>query len=99
MHKRKFNFESDKEFKAYLRANKLIMSQFFNEVDPKFDLYSGERIVFKNREQFESDDFVSKENMSKWLSEVGEKQAKKYICQKIQDRASKKDFKFFPSQV
>lgn len=93
------DFKSDKEFRAWLRKNKLLMSQYFIREYPRKDKYSGQQIPFKNQDQYFKQDFISKKNMALWLAEQSLTDAKQYIKDVIAYRQHEKGLKYFPSEI
>jgi len=92
-------FKTEKEFKKFLRDNGILMSSYFEEYEPRFDLLTGEQIKFKDRKTYFTTNFVDKRNMAKWLSEQPLKNSEDYIVRALKSRAEEKDWKFAPCQV
>ena len=92
-------FKTEKEFKKFLRDNKLLMQEYFEEYEPKYDLLTGEGLPFEGRDTYFDRDFLNKRNMAHWLWAQDESYAKNYVEKVVLKRAKKKEWKFMPCQV
>lgn len=92
-------FKTEKEFKKFLRDSNMLMADYFEEYEPRFDLHTNQQIKFKDRKSYFDTDFVDKRHMSKWLGDQHDKEAEDYIVKALKRRAKDKDWKFAPCQV
>jgi hypothetical protein len=92
-------FKTEKDFKKYLRREKMLMSEYFEKFEPRYDLYSNEKIKYKDRESYLSTYFTDKRNMSKWLKIQDKDTALDFIKKGFKFRKKKDELQFVPSQV
>ena len=90
-------FKTEKEFKRFLRENKILMQEYFEKYEPKNDLLTGEKIPFESRDTYFDRDFLTKKNMAHWL--WAQDDPKPYIEKAVLKRAKKKEWRFMPCQV
>ena len=92
-------FETEKEFKKFLRESKITMAQYFEKYEPRVDLLTQQKIKFKDRKTYFDIDFVDKRHMSKWLGDQHKKDQDDYILKKLSHRAKDKGWNFAPCQA
>lgn len=92
-------FKSEKDFKAFCRENKITIKEYFEKYYPKKDLYTGEKLDFKDASSYFSVNFSDKRNMVKWLNSISKEESEKYIIDCLNKRAKEKEWLFFPCQV
>jgi hypothetical protein len=92
-------FKTEAEFKKYLRREKILMAEYFEKFEPRYDLYSNEKIKYKDRSSYLSTYFTDKRNMSKWLKIQDKDTALNFIEKGFKFRKEKDDFQFVPCQV
>ena len=92
-------FKTEKEFKKYLRQENLLMAEYFEKFEPRYDLYTKEPIKYKDRASYLSTYFLDKRHMAKWLKAQDRSKALNFIKQAIKFRKNKDDLQFVPCQV
>ena len=63
----------------HLKAHKLRIIEYYQTHYPRYDMQSGEIIKFKNKDQYFSTDFNSRENLKKWIESKPHSEVEKYI--------------------
>lgn len=92
-------FKDEKSLHLALRSYGLNKEKYYHKYYPKKDLYSGEIINFKSKEQYFNSDFNDKNNMKKWLKECSLEEAREY-CKKILIKRKKdKNLIYAPTQI
>ena len=92
-------FENYVDLHRHVRSHKMLLVDYYHKHYPRKDLYTGEFIKFKNRDQYLSAEFNTKTNLKKWLKTLSEEEAKKYCKQILLNRKNEKHIKYAPSQV
>jgi hypothetical protein len=92
-------FENDRSFHAHLKSHKIRMVEYYQTYYPRRDLFTKEIILFKNKEQYFSEDFNNRLNLKSWLKTVSEDESKEYLKQSLIKRKEKKDLKYALTQV
>lgn len=93
------DFASDRQLHAHIKVHKMRMVEYYQTHHPRHDKYDDSIIKFKNKKQYYSTDFNSRENLRNWLKETPPEVSKKYCKDILADRKSKKDLIYSPSQV
>lgn len=92
-------FNQEKSLHIHLKSHKLSVETYYRKHFPKWDLYSGEPLVFKNRDQYLESDFNSKNNFRKWAQKTSKEKVAEY-CKKLLLRRKEKKKTIYPySQV
>ena len=95
----------EKEFKdhgglhKHLKAHDLRVAEYYQQQHPRHDLYNGDLIKFKNKDQYFSTDFNSRTNLKMWLKNVPEDEAKQYCVKTLKARKTAKNLVYAPTQV
>jgi len=92
-------FENDRSLHAHLKAHKMRMVEYYQTHYPRYDLLTGGIILFKNKDQYFTDDFNDRINLRKWLASKSENEIKEYLKKFFLFRKEKKGWKFSPTQV
>jgi len=92
-------FEERKKLHYHLRTHKLSQQEYYHKHFPKFDLYTGEIITFKNYEDYESKFFEKKGNLSKYISTNSPNRVKQVLGQILDHRIDSKGLIWEMSEV
>jgi hypothetical protein len=94
--------ECDKDFEHlhhHLKSHGLSVEQYYRKHYPKFDLYDGEPIAFKDSAHYLSSYFNNRENMAGWFKVNTDKNALKVAIDSLEYRIKKKGLVFAPSHL
>jgi hypothetical protein len=95
----------EKEFKdhgglhKHLKVHDLRVAEYYQQQHPRHDLYNGDLIKFKNKDQYFSTDFNSRTNLKMWLKSVSKGEAKRYCTKTLKARKTAKNLVYAPTQV
>ena len=92
-------FADEKSLHLSLRSYGLNKEKYYHTYYPKKDLFSGETINFKNKEQYFNSDFNDKNNMKKWLKQQPIEKAQEYCRSLLIKRKEEKGIVYSPTQV
>ena len=92
-------FKTEKEFKKFLRDNKILIKDYFEKFEPRYDLFTNKKLEFKDRKTYFNIDFSDKRHMAKWLGDQYKNVQREYILKKLKTKSKEKEWKFAPSQV
>jgi hypothetical protein len=92
-------FKDEKSLHLALRGYGLNKEKYYHTYYPKKDLFSGETINFKNKEQYFNSDFNDKNNMKKWLKGQPIEKAQEYCKSLLVKRKADKNIVYSPTQV
>ncbi len=83
---------------SYLRRWKIKQSIYYEEYHPRKDRLTGEVIRFKDYDQYWSDEFTSKENLKKWVTQYP-KDGLEWAENWLWRRRGEKNLKYAPTQA
>lgn len=92
------DFKSIDELKAHLKRFKIKQSDYFEEYFPRKDLLTGEKITYKDIDQYFTSDFLNKNNLKKYIKNFPDKGlewSKNYLF----NRKADKQLIYSPSQT
>ena len=92
-------FDGDKRLHSHLKAHDMRVVEYYQTQYPRYDLYTGDIIKFKNKAQYFETNFNTRTSLRKWLSEQDQKKAKNYLTDLLKDRKEKKNLIYTPTQV
>lgn len=92
-------FSDDSSLHKHLKAHKIKVCDYYFKHFPKKDLYTGEWINFKSKEQYLSTDFNNKTNFKKWLLNQDENKQREYCKNFLIKRKQEKEIIYTPCQV
>ena len=92
-------FKSDRSLHAHLKAHKIKVGNYYQEFFPRCDLYSGELIEYKTKEQYLESLFNSHLNFKKWREERPPDEVRTLCLNLIKSRAEKKNMEYSMCQV
>ena len=92
-------FDSERQLHAHLKAHKLRMVEYYQTHFPRHDKHDKKIIKFKNKKQYFSTDFNSRDNLKKWLQSSSEEQVKTYCGDLLRNRKKEKQLTYSPTQV
>lgn len=92
-----------KECKSYgslhthlTKEHKTSQGEYYQFFYPRYDLFDGEKIIYKDRESYFRTDFNLKDNLFDWLKRTGDKD---YALKILTDRAERKNVWRLPSHA
>jgi len=83
----------------HIKAHDLRIIEYYQTQYPRYDMQSGEIIRFKNKDQYFSTDFNSRENLKKWIESKPEPEVRNYIKELLINRKNKKSAQYSFCQV
>lgn len=96
----------NKEFNLELEFNRhpykihgINLKTYYEKIFDRRDKLTGEKIEYKNKEQYFSVDFLTKTNLKKWLKKQDIETQKDYCKELLTRRKEKKSLVFAPCQV
>lgn len=95
----KASFEDDKSLHGHLKMHKLHVFEYYQTTCPRYDLYDGSLIAFKNKKYYFETDFNSVQNMRFWLDKCDLAKRTGYLKSILLKRKEEKQLKYTLSQV
>ena len=79
-------FDKRRSFHLHLKAHTLAIGDYYVKHFDKRDLYTNDRIPFKNYDQYFNDNFTSYGNFIKWVNSAPSHEVKSLLREKAQDK-------------
>jgi hypothetical protein len=95
----KNEFASEAGLHKHIKAHNLRLIEYYQVHYPRYDMFSGEIILFKNKSQYLSSDFNSRDNLRRWIETRPREEVEHYIKTILINRKQKKNIKYTLSQV
>lgn len=93
-------FIDQKLFQGHLKKNhSLRLIEYYQQHEPRYDLFDNSIIKFKTIEQYLSQDFNTRTNLKKWLEKQPIEVQKSYCKDLLLERKTRKNLIYAPSQV
>lgn len=97
-------FESEKKLHMHLRSHKITLAEYYIKYYPRYNLYlqsigKEELLPFKNKDQYFSKDFSTRDQLLKWCESQPSEIVKPYILKLLKKRVSEKNLKYGPSHL
>ena len=92
------DFSTIEELLAHLKKFKIKQKDYFEDTFPRKDLLTGEKIEYKNIENYFNSDFVNKNNLKKYIKQNPEG-GKSWSIEYLENRKEEKGLIYSPSQA
>ena len=92
-------FKTERSLHAHLKAHKITVGQYYQQYYPRYDLYSGKLITFKNKKLYLKKDFNSLSNFRRWVETEDLQVVKNYCSHLIAKRKKEKGMSYSMSQI
>jgi len=83
----------------FWKEHRIKIENYYYQYIPNKDLYTKEQIPFKSREQYLLNNFINRSNLSKYLNELSENDAKKFCLDLLIKRKEIKNLIWTPTQT
>lgn len=92
-------FENDNSLHKHIKVHKLRVIEYHQTHNPRYDLFDGKIINFRNKDQYFNTDFNSRSNLRAWIEAKPKEVVREYIYNLLLKRKDKKGISYSPSQV
>jgi hypothetical protein len=92
-------FKSERSLHTHIKAHGILLSEYYITYYPRYNLYTGELIPFKNKKQYFSTYFSNSDEIEKWLVTADQKQAKQILLKILEDRIISKNLQYAPNHL
>ncbi len=83
----------------HLRSHKVTLAEYYIKYYPRHNLYTGDLLPFKNKEQYFGRDFSNRDQLLKWCNAQSDETVREYILKMLKHRVEDKNLKFGPSHI
>jgi len=92
-------FPTERSLHAHFKAHGMTVADYYCEFYPRKDLLTRQAIQFKQKDEYFSSYFVSRQNMLEWFSLINENEAKDLAAKMLADRVKTKSLQFAPNEI
>lgn len=92
-------FASDRSLHAHLKIHGIYIADYYCKHFPRNDLFTGEAIQFKEKNEYFASFFSRRENMIEWISAAPEKEVREVILKMLAYRVKEKKLSIAPNEV
>ena len=85
-------FDKDRSLHAHLKKHKISIADYYHKYFPRYDLYTGKLIKFKDVKRYLTTDFNSPSNLIKWCELEDKEKVKEYLLKRIGEKLDEKEF-------
>lgn len=93
------SFSSDRSLHAHLKTHGLSVASYYCKHFPRKDLFSGQPIPFKNKDEYFSTYFLRRENLTKWLAKTPKDKKSSIILDMLEHRIKSKNLSAAPNEL
>ena len=92
-------FTSEKSLHHHLKKHGTTMAEYYTTHYPRFNLFNGDPLPFKNKEQYFGSDFSTRQQLLKWCKSQDPEEVRPYILNLLKKRIESRDLKIGPSHL
>lgn len=92
-------FDTEKGLHIHLKKHKMDLATYYTTYYPRYNLYTGKALPFKNRDDYFSKDFSNRKQLLKWCMEQPKEVTKEYALKKLESRIVDKNLKRGPNHL
>jgi len=92
-------FKSERSLHTHIKAHGILLSEYYITYYPRYNLYTGELIPFKNKDQYFSTYFSNNVELEKWLATADQEHAEQILLDILNKRIISKDLKYAPNHL
>lgn len=89
-------FSSERSLHAHIKSHDLFLADYYVQNFKRKNLLTGELLPFKNKSQYFSEDFSSRNQLMEWCENAKSSDVKEYILKKLKHRITTKNLKLGP---
>ncbi len=92
-------FPTERSLHAHFKVHGMTLADYYCEFYPRKDLLTRQAIQFKQKDEYFSSYFISRQNMLEWFSLADESEARDLAVKILSDRVKTKSLRFAPNEV
>ncbi|MEK6881123.1 MAG: hypothetical protein AABY22_16000, partial [Nanoarchaeota archaeon] len=93
-------FNSEKSLHFHLKSHDLDVSSYYHKHVPRYDLWDGQLIKFKTKDQYLNNEFNTRSNLISWLTKKATpEEARIYSIELLKQRKDEKGLIYAPDYV
>ena len=92
-------FSAEQNLHKHIKVHKLYLAEYYQTYWPRYDKFDAQIIRFRNKEQYLTTDFNSRDNLRKWVQQTDEPTVRAYLKMALELRKERKKLIWTPTQV
>lgn len=92
-------FSTERSLHAHIKAHGMILADYYCLHYPRFCLWSGQPLQFRNKEEYFYSQFANRENMLSWLHSAKPEEKRQIILSMLSSRIERKKYSVAPSSL
>ena len=92
-------FKSERSLHTHIKKHGILLSEYYITYYPRYNLYTGELIPFKNKEQYFNTFFSNNVELEKWLATADHEHAQQILLLMLKNRIISKNLKYAPNHL
>jgi len=92
-------FTSEKSLHHHLKKHGVTMAEYYTTHYPRFNLFNGDPLPFKNKDDYFNSDFSTRQQLLKWCLKEKSDVVRPYILNLLKNRIESKELEVGPSHL
>lgn len=92
-------FKTERSLHTHLKKHKLTVAEYYCKEYPRINKLTGDPLPFKNKFDYFTKDFTSRNQMNKWIERSPEDEVKEYILNQLNFRVKNKKLRYAPFHI
>ena len=93
------SFKSERSLHSHFKKHKLTVAEYYCQEYPRINKLTGEPLPFKNKFDYFTKDFTTRQQMLKWIDKSPADEVKEYILNQLEFRVKHKQLRYAPSHI
>lgn len=92
-------FRSERSLHTHIKAHGILLAEYYTTYYPRYNLYTGELIPFKNKDQYFSTYFSNNIELEKWAATAEREHVQQILLDMLSKRIISKDLQYAPNHL
>lgn len=92
-------FRSERSLHTHIKAHGILLAEYYTTYYPRYNLYTGELIPFKNKDQYFSTYFSNNVELEKWAATAEREHVQQILLDMLSKRIISKDLQYAPNHL
>jgi hypothetical protein len=92
-------FKTERSLHTHIKAHGILLSEYYITYYPRYNLYTGELIPFKNKEQYFNTFFSNNIELEKWAATAEHEHVQQILLLMLKNRIISKNLKYAPNHL
>lgn len=92
-------FRSERSLHTHIKAHGILLAEYYTTYYPRYNLYTGELIPFKNKDQYFSTYFSNNVELEKWAATAEHEHVQQILLDILRKRIISKNLQYAPNHL